>query len=281
MHTVPGYQDIPYFPPDPNRLSRHDYIFDWSVGKQVQAGAYALSDFDFKVPRKDLDVRRAMENAGVGRAIEGVQYRLCTGTKCPQGDDYVRVRMETLEAQRQTVQGEGKVQGLLAGALFALSRHPRDDQNDEYLVVSTDYELQTEAYETGQDGGYHYHCRFTAIPGRQTYRAPLATPKPVVQGPQTAIVVGKNGEEIWTDQYGRVKVRFHWDRYGEANETSSCWIRVSQNWAGRRWGALFLPRVGQEVIVDFLEGDPDRPIVTGGLMGMLPTTCPPTPRCPP
>ena len=263
-HTVPGYRDIPYYPPDPHHHRQRDHIFDWAVGKQVQTGACALSDFDFKAPRKNLDVRRTMENGGVAHAFEIFEYP-GQYREYEQGDDYVRVRLEALEAQREIVQGEGKVQGLLAGALFELSGYPRADQNGEYLLVSTDYELRTETYETGQggDGGYHYECRFTAIPGQQSYRSPLATPKPAVQGPQTAIVVGKDGEEIWTDKYGRVKVQFHWDRYGKANETSSCWIRVSQNWAGKRWGALFLPRIGQEVIVDFLEGDPDRPIITG------------------
>ncbi|MBK8184486.1 MAG: type VI secretion system tip protein VgrG [Candidatus Competibacteraceae bacterium] len=261
---VRGYADIPYYPPDPQHHRQRDHIFDWAVGKQVQTGACALSDFDFKAPRKNLDARRAMENSGVSRGFELFDFP-GQYAEHDQGDDYVRVRLEALAARREIVQGQAKAQGLLAGALFALSRYPRADQNDDYLVVSTDYELRAEDYETGQDGngGYHYQCRFAAIRGQQAFRSPLATPKPVVQGPQTAIVVGKSGEEIWTDKYGRVKVQFHWDRYGKADETSSCWIRVSQNWAGKRWGALFLPRIGQEVIVDFLEGDPDRPIITG------------------
>lgn len=262
--AVPGYRDVPYYPPDPHHHRQRDHIYDWVVSKQIQTGGCALSDFDFKVPRKNLDARRTLDDSGVTRGYEIFDY---PGRyhEHDQGDAYVRVRMEALAAQREIVQGEGKVQGFLAGALFSLSRFPRADQVADYLLVSTDYELRAENYETGQggDGGYHYECRFTAIPDRQPYRSPLTTPKPVVQGPQTAIVVGKDGEEIWTDKYGRVKVQFHWDRYSKANETSSCWIRVSQNWAGKRWGAMFLPRVGQEVIVDFLEGDPDCPIITG------------------
>jgi type VI secretion system secreted protein VgrG len=108
-----------------------------------------------------------------------------------------------------------------------------------------------------------FSCSFAAIDASVHFRHVLASPLPVVQGPQTAIVVGKQGEEIWTDKYGRVKVQFHWDRYGKADENSSCWVRVAQVWAGKKWGGMYIPRVGQEVIVEFLEGDPDRPIVTG------------------
>ncbi len=108
-----------------------------------------------------------------------------------------------------------------------------------------------------------FACTLSAIDAQVPYRPPSLTTKPVVQGPQTAIVVGKSGEEIWTDKYGRVKIQFHWDRYGKADETSSCWVRVAQVWAGKGWGGMMIPRIGQEVIVDFLEGDPDQPIITG------------------
>jgi len=111
--------------------------------------------------------------------------------------------------------------------------------------------------------GQVYECAFVAAEGKQPFRAPQVTPKPVVHGPQTAIVVGKQGEEIYSDKYGRVKVQFHWDREGKSDENSSCWIRVSQLWAGKNWGGMFIPRIGQEVIVEFLEGDPDQPIITG------------------
>src|SRR5262249_15127350 len=111
-----------------------------------------------------------------------------------------------------------------------------------------------------------YHARFTCIPygeGQAPYRPPRLTPKPIVHGSQTAIVVGPSGEEIFTDKYGRVKVQFHWDREGKYNSTSSCWVRVAQTWAGKKWGAMFIPRIGMEVIADFLEGDPDQPIIVG------------------
>jgi type VI secretion system secreted protein VgrG len=153
----------------------------------------------------------------------------------------------------------------MTGCLFKLINYPREDQNREYLIISSSYSLGPQEYESAFAGGNGsiFSCGITAIDKQQAYRAPRITPKPIVQGPQTAIVVGKAGEEIWTDQYGRVKVQFHWDRYGEDNENSSCWVRVSQPWAGKNWGAVAIPRMGQEVIVSFREGDPDQPIITG------------------
>ena len=111
--------------------------------------------------------------------------------------------------------------------------------------------------------GIYFGCEFRAISSKQPFRSAWITPKPVVKGPQTAVVVGKAGEEIWTDKYGRVKVQFLWDRDGKKDENSSCWLRVAQVWAGKNWGAMHIPRIGQEVIVEFLEGNPDAPLITG------------------
>jgi type VI secretion system secreted protein VgrG len=153
----------------------------------------------------------------------------------------------------------------MAGCLFKLTNYPREDQNREYLITAASYNLGPQEYESAfaGGGGSLFSCSITAIDKQQVYRAPRITPKPIVQGPQTAIVVGKSGEEIWTDQYGRVKVQFHWDRYGKEDENSSCWIRVSQVHAGKGFGGIDIPRIGEEVIVSCLEGDPDRPIITG------------------
>jgi type VI secretion system secreted protein VgrG len=181
------------------------------------------------------------------------------------GDEYVRKRVEELHAQYQQVQGQGNARGLTTGCLFTLTQYPRDDQNKEYLITSATYELQSDEYGSASAAGGEqiFMCSFTAIDSAQPFRTPRSTPKPVVQGPQTAIVVGPKGEEIHTDKHGRVKVHFHWDREGAADENSSCFIRVSHAWAGKSWGAIALPRIGQEVIVDFLEGDPDHPVITG------------------
>jgi type VI secretion system secreted protein VgrG len=133
-------------------------------------------------------------------------------------------------------------------------------------VVATAYSFSSADYGSGDSGsGERHHCGFSLMDSRRPFRPARRTPKPLVRGPQTALVTGPAGEEIHTNEHGQVKVQFHWDRESKADDTSSCWIRVAQSWAGRRWGALFLPRIGQEVIVDFIEGDPDRPIVAGGV----------------
>jgi type VI secretion system secreted protein VgrG len=173
--------------------------------------------------------------------------------------------MEELTEDYETHTAAGTVRGLMAGCLFSLIDHPWANQNKEYLVVSATHNLDSAGYESGVPGAddLTYGGSVEAIDAQVPYRSPRSTPKPLVQGPQTAVVVGPSGEEIWTDKYGRVKLQFHWDRYGESNENSSCWVRVAQVWAGKNWGAMHIPRMGQEVIVEFLEGDPDRPIITG------------------
>ncbi len=186
-------------------------------------------------------------------------------TQTDQGETYARARIQELHSDYERLQGQANARGLSVGSLFELTGFPRRDQNREYLIVSATHNLVSDEYESipGASGGELYTCSFTAIPSKQPFRPARITPKPVVQGPQTAIVVGPSGSEIYTDKYSRVKVHFHWDRYGKYDEKASCWIRVAQLWAGAKWGAIHIPRIGQEVIVDFLEGDPDQPIITG------------------
>jgi len=150
-----------------------------------------------------------------------------------------------------------------AGDTFTLTDHPLDSQNKKYLIVMAAYDAHNDPFDTQSGEEASFQVSYTVMDSQTTFRLLLSTPLPRVEGVQTAIVVGKAGEEIWTDKYGRVKVQFHWDRKGEKNEKSSCFFRVSQAWAGAAWGSIHIPRIGQEVIVDFLEGDPDRPIITG------------------
>jgi type VI secretion system secreted protein VgrG len=163
------------------------------------------------------------------------------------------------------VEGAGSARGIAVGSVFQLRGHHVPRENKKYLVVAATHTIQGPNYESlgGATPDDFYRCSFLAIESKRPFRPARLTPKPSIQGPQTAIVVGPAGEEIWTDKYGRVKVQFHWDRYGKSNQDSSCWVRVSQQWAGPGWGGVQLPRIGQEVIVEFLEGDPDRPIITG------------------
>jgi len=174
----------------------------------------------------------------------------------------VDIRMEQETVPGLIIQGSSNCRHFVSGHKFNLERHFNAD--GEYLLVGVSHVARQESdFRSGGGGDFEYENSFSCIPFAIPFRPPRLTPKPVVQGTQTAVVVGPAGEEIFTDKYGRVKVQFHWDREGQHNEKSSCWVRVSQNWAGKRWGAMFIPRIGQEVIVDFLEGDPDQPIITG------------------
>jgi type VI secretion system secreted protein VgrG len=155
--------------------------------------------------------------------------------------------------------------GLATGKLFTLTQHPRDDFNKKYLVQSIEVEANNDSFQTGSGEPWSFAVAVTAVDAKEAFRPARVTPKPLVHGSQTAIVVGPKGEEIHTDELGRIKVQFHWDRQGTLDENSSCWIRVGQTWAGKNWGAIQLPRVGQEVIVSFLEGDPDEPLIIGSV----------------
>lgn len=262
--AVPGYEEVPFFPPEESERRERDHISHWLLNQVIQPGTYALNDFDFKKPKANLKVKSSTPRDHDQAEFEIYDYPgeyITSG----EGETYVRARIEELQAQYEEVQGQGNVEGVITGGLFKLTNYPREDQNREYLITSSNYNLGPQEYEsdTMQNSTSVFSCSFTAIDKQQAYRAPRITPKPIVQGPQTAIVVGKGGEEIWTDEYGRVKVQFHWDRYGEEDENSSCWIRVSQVHAGKGFGGIDIPRIGEEVIVSCLEGDPDQPIITG------------------
>jgi type VI secretion system secreted protein VgrG len=178
---------------------------------------------------------------------------------------YARLRLEELQASHETTHASTTARGLAVGQVFELRKHPRDDQNRKYLI--TDLTLTADAGEFGSGGtGKEFlNCSFRAIPSTTPYRPARVTPKTVIQGIQTATVVGERGKEVDPDEFGRVKVQFHWDRYGKMDENSSCWVRVSQPWAGKGFGCMNIPRIGQEVVVEFIEGDPDRPLINGRL----------------
>ena len=256
--------DIPYYPEDNRDTRERDHIDTLSLCQQFQSCVYALNDYDFEKPKASLLVKSAKAPRNHAHSdFEQYDYPgeyLATG----DGDSYANSRINELQSQFEQVEGGGNVRGLSAGALFELSNYPRDDQNREYLVISTNYQLQSNAYISGRGSGEEdCNCSFSSIDSQQAFKPQRITPKPIVQGPQTAVVVGPSGEEIYTDKYGRVKVQFHWDREGKKDEKSSCWVRVSHATAGKSWGYVQIPRIGQEVIVSFLEGDPDHPIITG------------------
>ncbi|HEV2864847.1 MAG TPA: type VI secretion system tip protein TssI/VgrG [Pyrinomonadaceae bacterium] len=239
-----------------------DTIATWSVAYQVRTGTYTARDFNFEQPRFDL---LTSIRGGDRRGFEQYDYPgeyLNTSL----GERLVRVRIEEQDATRQAATGSGDCRAFAAGYRFELADHYRPDANRAYVLLSVTHAAHLPAnYESDAGGaGANYQNEFVCIPFTATpYRPPRTAPVPVVQGTQTATVVGPAGEEIYTDKYGRIKVQFHWDREGRYDENSSCWVRVSQPWAGGGWGAVSIPRIGQEVVVDFLEGDPDKPIVVG------------------
>lgn len=229
--------------------------------QMIQAGKYMLRDFNFETPGNSLEVNDPGGKNNLGPSGREI-YDYPGGYNAKAlGDKLVRVRMEEEEAQITTVRGASVCRSFTAGYRFKLLNSYRQDMNDKEYILSA--VTHTMSHSVQEGGAFSYSNRFSCIPADVPFHPPRVTPKPVVQGTQTAIVVGPSGDEIHTDEFGRVKVQFHWDRRGKGDENSSCWIRVSQLWAGSGWGAMFIPRIGHEVIVDFLEGDPDCPIITG------------------
>ncbi len=260
--TVPGYTSVPYYPKDEQQRER-DHMHNWHLAQQVQPGSLELNDYDFQRPSASIDVRSAMPRPHTAGDYPLYDYP-GTYVKSEDGEHYARTRIEALQTLHEQVEFSGNARGLGSGHLFSLTGFSRRDQNREYLILGARYYITQERLESGGGAASaQFDSSLTCIDAQQSFRPLANTHRPIVKGPQTALVVGPKGEEIWTDQYGRVKVHFYWDRHDQSNENSSCWIRVSQSWAGKNWGSMQIPRIGQEVIVSFLEGDPDRPIITG------------------
>ncbi len=241
-----------------------DAITGWQIGQELRTGKYSLEDYNFKKPSTDLMASEPTVYAiGGNRKFEIYDYPGDYSTKA-DGQALARIRMEEQEAEHLVAHGESQCRMFVSGYKFSLEEHPRKDLNTDYVLTEIRHTATTDTYSSSRSPeGEHYSNAFTCIPFSTPFRPLRITPQPTVKGPQTAVVVGPGGEEIYTDQYGRIKVQFFWDRLGKKNENSSCWVRVSQLFAGKNWGAMFLPRIGQEVVVDFLEGDPDQPLITG------------------
>lgn len=262
----PEQSNVSWNPQGSDNLDE-DVITSLQWEETFRFGKYAVADYNFETPSTSLgaEVKTQIEVGGNSK-YEIYDYPGEYGKKA-EGHGIAKIRMQEEEAQYKVISGSGTARVFTTGYKFTLEDYVRKDVNGDYVLTQVQHVASVgSAYTNGAAGGGNegdYSNSFTCIPAKTPYRATQVTPKPMVQGPQTAVVVGKSGEEIWTDKYGRVTVQFHWDRYGKMNESSSCWVRVSQNWAGKNWGAMFIPRIGQEVIVEFLEGDPDQPIITG------------------
>jgi type VI secretion system secreted protein VgrG len=234
----------------------------WEHQFTYPSGKWSQTDYNFETPDTSLlsSAATVVNLKDVGK-YERFDYPggflQAAGSK-----NSTKLRMEEEETPYNQVHGTSLCRSFVPGGKFKLTKHAAATENQEYVLTAVEHEAIEGSYE-GNRKQTHYGNRFTCMPSKVPFRPARSTPRPVVKGLQTAVVVGPKGEEIYTDKYGRVKVQFFWDRLGKKDENSSCWIRVAENWAGKNWGMVFHPRIGQEVIVDFLEGDPDRPLITG------------------
>ncbi|MCC8392514.1 type VI secretion system tip protein VgrG [Paraburkholderia sp. MMS20-SJTR3] len=273
--SAPGCESLPYGAVL-GAAPGAEYVSDWKTRREIETHHWVMTDYDFKHPSRPLQKKAVKSMPGFDGFGDLEHFDYPGGYVDPDhGESRARTRADEWWAEPSSpgaaeainwhqVDARTNSMSVRVGSLLKLERHPRSDQNIEYLVTRTRYEIDLadyEAFEGSQSN--RCECWFSAIDAKQPFAPARITRKPFVQGPQTAAVVGPGGDEIYADSYGRVKVQFFWDRLGKRDENSSCWIRVSQLWAGKGWGAVAIPRIGQEVIVDFLEGDPDRPIITG------------------
>jgi type VI secretion system secreted protein VgrG len=235
----------------PTASQEDDLILTLSREHAVRSRTISLTDYDFQKPKVKLDVRATSARFDIydypGRYLAR-----------DLGERYAKIRLEEQEVARVTISGSSNCRHFVAGYRFTLD-DTLANSSDPFVLLSVAHSASANSFRSDREESFVYENRFHAFPADVPFRPPRVAPKPLVQGTQTAVVVGQDGEEIWVDKYGRIKVHFFWDR----EDKSSCWVRVSQTWAGKVWGSIHTPRIGQEVVVDFLEGDPDRPIVIG------------------
>ena len=262
-------------------MSPEPTITSWYVQEEVRSAETVLTEYDFLAPATEIkgtaEAKEPPEMLGkmdwfehparvVQNAIKPDSQPAATPIK-----QRATVRMEELQSCYASATGTTNVRDLALGMTFDIKVEPNEDDDGTYVMVSAIYRIDfggVESIEELRSTGNHegYLCDFLCVSKKGlNYRTPRITPRPVIPGPQTAVVVGASGKEIETDKHGRVKVQFHWDRLGENDENSSCWVRVAQPWAGPGYGMFTLPRIGDEVVVHFLDGDPDRPLVIGAV----------------
>jgi type VI secretion system secreted protein VgrG len=243
----------------PGNWHPDDVVSEWRLEEEYRPSAWAHTDYNFETPSTNL--MATVKNDGGYEVYDYPGFY----QKKADGDQLAKTRLQETVAFKNRATGKSNCRCFTTGVTVELTDHYRKDMNQKWLLTAVQHQVTMgAAYGSGgADAGFFYTNSFEAVPASVTFRPPRVTPKPSVQGCQTAVVVGPAGEEIYPDQYGRVKVQFYWDRLGKKNEDSSCWIRVSYPWAGKGWGTITVPRIGQEVIVDFLEGDPDQPIIVG------------------
>ncbi|EKY3120862.1 type VI secretion system tip protein VgrG [Cronobacter turicensis] len=258
----PGYETIPYHVTPSGGSTDEEGISQWALEDSVTPGIYSLDDYDFRKPNAWLFQARQNPLSPQPGSIDVYDWP-GRFVEHGHGEFYARIRQERWQVEHRQTQGTGTALGIAPGHTFVLRNAPFFGDNGEYLTTVAHYRFEENRYASGPDSNTLHEIRFEVIPADVPYRPSQKTPWPRTYGPQTAKVVGPQGESIWTDKYGRVKVKFHWDRLGKGDDTSSGWVRVSSAWAGQGFGGVQIPRVGDEVVVDFINGDPDRPLITG------------------
>lgn len=234
----------------------HIYLF--------KKGKWSLNDYNFKEPKKDLNTStKTKSQFAKNDTFEHYEYPGLYDTTI--GADLVKIRLDAEESDRNTVKGESDCSSFFAGGKFKVAKHATGSEKGSYILARVIHKAHDNSYFSGSDGSSDYKNEFICIPADVHFRPKNVHKKPAMKGPQSAVVVGPAGEEIYIDEHNRIKVQFIWDREGKKDENSSCFVRVMQAWAGNQWGSSFIPRIGHEVIVSFLDGDPDRPLVTGSV----------------
>ena len=237
-------------------------ITQWEHHYEFRKGEWSINDYNFEEPKKKLIINsKTKNNFSNVKNYEHYEYPSMYDTT--DGKYLVSIRMEAEEVAISTIEASSDCTSFYAGGKFKLTKHVAKSEKDNYIITGIYHRAFDTSYFSGSEGQSEYGNNFVCIPADVHFRPLRTQNKPVMKGPQSAIVTGPSGEEIFIDKYGRIKVQFFWDREGKSNENTSCYLRVVQSWAGDQWGSSFIPRIGQEVIVNFLDGDPDRPIVTG------------------
>jgi len=274
LTSVTGYDEVPYYPASTAAARRErDHLGEWAVYRSFQAAAFASLEYNFETPAAAARAASPVAQRKDSSKYEIFEYPAGARELTAAGvERLAKVRSEQLHASQSMSRSQGDAAGLSAGRLFKLKGHPRKDFDRKYLIVSAAIEITSDSAQTqasapapAADSPPQFRIAIESVEADAPYRPERVTPRPLIQGAQTARVVGPSGKEIWSDKYGRVKVQFHWDRVGKSDDASSCWVRVASSWAGKNWGSQHVPRIGQEVVVSFLEGDPDRPLIIGSV----------------
>jgi type VI secretion system secreted protein VgrG len=258
---APGHASIPFIGDERQMRRDQEHLFKWTPERRFRSGKFELNDYDYLQPNADLKSDAEGSASYTKSKMEIYDYP-GRFKKKNDGETYAKIRLQAEQAMDRRRFAEGDAISLFPGALTTLEKYPEGSENKEYLILRALHSYAMQSYRSGAaEDTQTYAGHYELLPSDINFRAPLTTPRPLVYGPQTAKVVGKDGEEIDVDEHGRILVRFYWDRKNK----QSCRVRVAQVWAGKSWGGQVIPRIGQEVVVEFLEGDPDRPLVTGAV----------------